>query len=128
MELIKYKKEKWENPYDIQYKNIFKKVKEGESEAKVIYQNSNIMAFRDLDDKNYDLNPHIVITSKNKVKNLNNNCNNIGSIFRYLSIGVLVVAGILGVNEKEYRLLMKNDRENGVENVIFYIVIDLSTN
>ena len=102
-------------------------MKDGESEAKVIYQNSNIMAFRDLDEENYAFNPHIVIASQNKVKNLNTDCKNIGSIFRDLSIGVLVVAGILGITEKEYRLLMKNERKNGVEEVIFYIVMDLSS-
>jgi hypothetical protein len=126
MELIKYKKKKWKNPNDIQYKNIFNKVKDGASEAQIIYQNSTIMAFRDLDEENYNLYPHIVISSNNKVNNLNNDCKNIGNVFRDLSIGVVVVAGILGVNEREYRLLMKNDKKNGVEDVIFYIVMDLS--
>lgn len=96
----------------IEYKDIYCKLNDGESEAVVSYNDENITCLRDIDTNTPK---HFVIVS-NKIPSTSPR--NLGE----LSKGLLILMKKYNFNEKDCRLIMRTYKNNKMEKTLYLLV------
>lgn len=97
---------------EIDEKNIFSKIRDGEAKANIVYKNNYVTAFEDIDPSA----PHHIIIIPNKEISTVNDVNEedaimMGNIF----IAAKKIAENLGIAESGYRLIMNCNKDGGQE-------------
>ena len=110
------KHKKYINPNQVKYKDIFRKLKDGESEAIVVYNDEKITCFKDIDE---NAPKHYVIVSNEKPSNSIENLTNI-------TYGAYILAKKYNYTGKNYRLLMNTYKNSNYKDKIYYLLMDIS--
>jgi histidine triad (HIT) family protein len=94
------------------YNTVFDKVVSGEIPADIVYENEDVIAFRDISPK---APVHVLVIPKQRLSRFSEL-----SAWEPVSVGkfftaVSVVAGILGLEKDGYRVVVNNGRDGGQE-------------
>ena len=97
-------------------KNIFAKIRDGESPSEIVLQNEYVTAFKDIDPSAPH---HIIIIPNKEIKTINDIENEDASLLGHLFLAARDIAKKLEISESGYRLIMNCNKDGGQE--VFYI-------
>ena len=97
-------------------KNIFAKIRDGESPSEIVLQNEYVTAFKDIDPSAPH---HIIIIPNKEIKTINDIENEDVSLLGHLFLAARDIAKKLEISESGYRLIMNCNKDGGQE--VFYI-------
>jgi len=97
-------------------KNIFAKIRDGESPSEIVLQNEYVTAFKDIDQSAPH---HIIIIPNKEIQTINDIKNEDVTILGHLFLAARDIAKKLEISESGYRLIMNCNKDGGQD--IFYI-------
>ena len=101
-------------------KNIFAKIRDGETKASIILKNEFVTAFKDIDPSAPH---HIIIIPNKEIKTVNDVEEEDALMLGHLFIAAKEIAENLNISKNGYRLIMNCNKHGGQE--IFYIHMHL---